>query len=258
MKITFVVILAHLLLFSVLVMQPKTPKPRERCPVTVRTHVLAKQKEDATCDEPLASTKPTHLEPTPTPKPRHTPPPRQTLEPEGTREPKPTPTPTQKQSKQILSQKEESKKTKSSKCVESSEPKHTQREKLISLMKQSLTALNDTSTSTPKGKDPPTRLNTLGKLKSETLSTESLYETELIGYMESLLCLPEKGKVKISLTLNRDGVLQELKILEASSLKNRHYIETMLPALSFPAFGVRFKNELSHTFAIMLTSENLR
>lgn len=132
-------------------------------------------------------------------------------------------------------------------------------QKLISMMKESLNALNGAGSS-QKGSSLQTQGlgKTLGKLASETLTFERNYEEELILYLESILSLPEKGEVKLKLTLNRDGSMQKIGILKATSDRNRNYVETKLALRSFPAFGKHFKNETAHTFTITLTSENSR
>jgi hypothetical protein len=128
-------------------------------------------------------------------------------------------------------------------------------QKLISIMQQSLNTLNTTN-STQKQDSWQQKGKVIGKLKSEALSFETNYEEELAAYLESLFSFPEKGEVKLKLTLTRGGGIQKIDIVHATSERNREYIEATFPSCSFLPFGSRFKGEVAHTFTIRLTSEN--
>jgi hypothetical protein len=134
---------------------------------------------------------------------------------------------------------------------------NSKQQKLISLMQQSLKTLNGTSNNqavapmAPSGK-------MVEKLASEALTFGANYEEELVSYLEALLTLPEKGKVRLKLTLKREGSVQKIEILNASSGRNKKYVENALAACSFPSFGARFKGESAHTFTITLTNEDSR
>lgn len=130
-------------------------------------------------------------------------------------------------------------------------------QKLISLMQESLHTLNTTGkvATTP----PPTSPNkTVGTLASEALTFASHYEDALVSYLKGLLVLPEKGSVKLKLTVQKEGSVQEVVIVTSTSQKNRQYVESALASCYFPAFGSQFKGETAHTFTITLTSEDSR
>lgn len=128
-------------------------------------------------------------------------------------------------------------------------------DQLITLMQKSLQTLNGSGT---KAETQPTPV--LGALASEALRFENRYEEELISFLESCLSFPEKGeeneKVKLKLTLKRDGSVQKVEILQAHSEKNRYYCESTLNSLSFPPFGTYFKGKNQKIFTITLTTEH--
>jgi hypothetical protein len=144
-------------------------------------------------------------------------------------------------------------KKKTSPSAEPVTKESTHQKKLVSLMQQSLAALSETETAPMKAS-----LKTIGKLASDELFFETKYEEELILYLESWLTLPEKGEVKLKLTLKRDGSVEKIAILKATSERNSAYIESKLISLSFPRFDAHFKGENAHTFTITLKSENSR
>lgn len=128
-----------------------------------------------------------------------------------------------------------------------------ERDKLISLMQDSLKTLDGAS----KRKTPATPKTTpsIGPLASEALSFSPNYEQTLIADLEALLELPEKGEVKIKLTLNRQGKVERVCVEKAPSSRNRAYIEEALSALTFLPFGNAYKGEQTHTFCVTFTSE---
>jgi outer membrane biosynthesis protein TonB len=56
----------------------------------------------------------------------------------------------------------------------------------------------------------------------------------LISYLQGQLKLPDVGEVQIQLTLRKDGRVETMKVIKASSEKNRKYLEENLSGLSFP------------------------
>lgn len=133
-------------------------------------------------------------------------------------------------------------------------PPKPKQDQLISMVQKSLNSLNSNSAGkVASGKT--TRPKTLGPLASEALSFEAKYEQELVSYLEALFSFPEKGEVKVKLTLKREGNVQHVEILKASSAKNREYVLASLASCSFPAFGTHFQGEAAHSFTLNLTSE---
>lgn len=140
-----------------------------------------------------------------------------------------------------------------------SSPSDSRLEQVAALMRQSLEKLENPSKVTPKT---PTKATTtpskLSSLASESLAQDATYQRDLVAYLEDALEFPEKGKVRIKLSLKRDGGVQKLEIVETSSEKNKKFVETQIPGLSFPPFGRNFGSEIVHTFSITLSSENSR
>lgn len=129
------------------------------------------------------------------------------------------------------------------------------KQNLLALMNKSLETINHAvSTSVVP---PQTNIQKMGSLASEAISFERNYFEELVCYLQQRLTLPEKGVVKVALTLKRSGKVEELQILNYSTTANRDYVNNTLPNFSFPSFGTQLKGESSHTFSITLTSENL-
>lgn len=129
--------------------------------------------------------------------------------------------------------------------------KDKERGKLLSLMQESLKTLEGTT----QKKEPQKNVSRpLGPLASESITFTSDYEQFLASTLESALQFPEKGDVKIQLTLNRHGKIERVHIEKASSARNKAYIEEELLTFSFPPFGAKFKGENSHTFTINFTS----
>jgi hypothetical protein len=220
-RIPFLVTAVHiLLLIGVIYIQPKPVVISPRKPVAVHTVTIPEK-----TNPPSESV--VYPLPHPTPRAPPTPPPAPT----PYSDPTPRAVPPQKKLSQA--------KTPS---------KGVNHDKLISLVQESLNTLNS-----PKGNPTKTQKATpIKSLASELLTFEAKYEEELISYLEALLSLPEKGEVKIKLTLKREGSVQSLEILKAASHKNREYIQTSLPSCSFPSFGTHFKGETTHTFTLNL------
>jgi hypothetical protein len=130
-------------------------------------------------------------------------------------------------------------------------------DKLIALAQNSLNTLNSSGTRQSRETltKTPALSKTIGILASETLSFETAYEQELTSYLEALFSFPEKGDVKVKLTLKREGNVHHVEILKASSPKNRDYVIQSIASCSFPAFGSHFQGEAMHSFTLNLTSE---
>jgi hypothetical protein len=124
------------------------------------------------------------------------------------------------------------------------------RDKLIQMMQQSLASLDNSPTSSSKA----TSTKQIGTLASEALTFESSYQNQLIAFLKKALTLPERGDVKLSLTLNRSGGVKAITVKESASERNRAYVESTVHTLFLPPFANNFKGESAHTFPIILTS----
>ena len=71
----------------------------------------------------------------------------------------------------------------------------------------------------------------------------------LISFLENVLDLPEYGTVKVHMTIDSEGKLTHLTILEMQNKKNADFLKKRLPELVFPGscettvFTVTFKNQ---------------
>lgn len=73
--------------------------------------------------------------------------------------------------------------------------------------------------------------------------------------LKNELELPDFGDVKLELTILNSGRVTKLKVLSASSEKNRRYLELKLPSLILPAFSEDLKNQYEHTFTLTFCNE---
>lgn len=233
MRSTFLVIAVHLALLGVLfyASPPLASKPVNH-PIAVHFHELSiLPQEEIKREEiiPKGLEKEEKLDP---PKPENRPPP----------VPKKIPSKPKKTTPKAISP---------TKQTQSKE-----RDKLISLMQDSLKTLEGAARRKPPAASKSTPA--IGALASESISFAPNYEQTLIADLEALLELPEKGEVKIKLTLNRQGKVERVHVEKAPSAHNRTYIEEALKALSFPPFGTAYKSEQTHTFCVTFTSEQVR
>lgn len=81
------------------------------------------------------------------------------------------------------------------------------------------------------------------------------YRDELVSRLQMMLKLPERGEVRIKLTLSKTGKFVKLEILSPSGGLNRKYVENSLPSIQFPAFGRELGNAIESSFNITLSSE---
>ncbi|MEZ5315393.1 MAG: hypothetical protein R3E91_04200 [Chlamydiales bacterium] len=121
---------------------------------------------------------------------------------------------------------------------------------LVGMIQKSLSTLNQK----PSDEIILIKANKIGRLSSEKINLESTYTDQLIGFLENALELPEKGKIKLQLTVKKNGHVKALTIQETNSLKNQKYVEEVLPILLLPPFDKYFEDNLDHTFSIILTS----
>ncbi len=285
LKIASLVIILHVvILASMIYLQPLAPKTPPHKPVSINTYVVQEQE----IPKPIVQETPKPVvKETPKPEVKEIPKPivKETPKPEVKETPKPivkeTPKPKAKEApkkpvvketpkpevketpKPIVKEAPKPKAKEAPKPVVKTTPqpkpiikeapkKDPNREKLAQLMQQSLTSLESTPTKTaPQQSKSPKQIQTLA---SEAITFETAYQNQLIAFLEAALTLPEKGDVKIALTLNRNGGVKNITVKAASSERNRTYVESTVPTLLLPSFEHHFKNESNHTFSITLTS----
>lgn len=93
--------------------------------------------------------------------------------------------------------------------------------------------------------------------KADSNASNSLvpdYRDELTARLQMMLRLPERGDVRIKLTLSRMGKFVKMEILSSDSTVNKKYVEKTLPTLQFPPFGKEL-NSAECSFNITLSSE---
>lgn len=73
--------------------------------------------------------------------------------------------------------------------------------------------------------------------------------------LKNELELPEYGDVKLELTVLNNGRVTKLRVLNASSDKNKRYLELKLPNLLLPPFSEELINEREHTFTLTFCNE---
>lgn len=102
----------------------------------------------------------------------------------------------------------------------------------------------------------PSSLKTLPSLSCEvTPEKEEMdagYIKDLVLHLKNLLILPEKGRVKISVTLSETGKIENLKILFAESLANEEYVLSVLKNASFPSPPKSIGKKNNPTFTLVL------
>lgn len=69
---------------------------------------------------------------------------------------------------------------------------------------------------------------------SAPIEEEASYEEILIGYLQNVLELPERGEVKVNLTINGAGKLLNLEIVAMKNPKNGEFLKKRLSELVFP------------------------
>jgi len=230
MKLFLSIFSLHIFLIAIGVFYDHSlSKPKKLTPLIVRTVQLEKTK--------LAQAQPTNVISPPAPAQKNVAPPQKSPPPP----------------KKIAKSDKKKKATQSNKKNKEANKKNgdlsnNNKEKLRRLAEESLVALNQT------GKRSHSAAAPLPSISDSLISFERNYQDELISYLEQLLTLPEDGEVKMQLTLSREGQVHALRITQATSQKNRTYLETTVPTLQLPSFGSCFKQEKTHTFTITLTT----
>lgn len=133
------------------------------------------------------------------------------------------------------------------------EKKDPVKEKLLAAAKENLRQALATQKTT---------LAPLKEIEPVIIEGEDLVGEEEIGYfgmlaasLQQALRLPDTGDVKISLILERNGKVQQVKVLHSLNINNSRYVEKVLPQVQFPSFGTFFDQEQKHTFTITLTHD---
>lgn len=93
-------------------------------------------------------------------------------------------------------------------------------------------------------------------VSAELSAKEISYRDEVAVRLKSALKLPDYGKVKLKLTLNRSGKVATVVIVNSENVQNKEYIEKTVPKLIFPPFGTRFGDASQFTFMVSLNNDS--
>ena len=103
----------------------------------------------------------------------------------------------------------------------------------------------------------------ISQLKSDTYEIQSdpvedegvVYRDILIQYLKDSLHLPGYGIVKVKLTLEHVGHVQDIAVVSSDSEVNRLYLEKALQELAFPPFTGELANKNLYTFCLTFCSD---
>lgn len=94
------------------------------------------------------------------------------------------------------------------------------------------------------------------EIKSDAVEEEGVfYRDILIHYLKDSLNLPGYGIVKIKLTLEHQGLAQNVTIVTSDSEVNRLYLEKTLQELIYPPFTGELSNKKTYTFSLTFCSD---
>lgn len=233
--ITYFVIAAHIAsLWLISYRKPQTTVLKAPKSVVVHT-VKLKPPKPKPAPKPVAKPKPK-----PEPKPVAKPKPKPEPAPKPVAKPKPKPKPATKPKPQ--------------------QAKVDKRQQ--ELLEKALSSLDKVDRSTPDTQ-PVSAPITLLKLEGSA-STDDAADTdpkhlgyceELVRRLQLLLKLPDYGQVKVKLTLNRDGTVAKLEVIDSLNAKNKSYVENTIPTGRFPPFGTNFAGERQHSFVLALAND---
>lgn len=240
--------------------------------VVVRTVKLNADKEKAA----RAGEKMIAEAPSPTPKAKPSPP-KEKVETKKSEKKNETPKAEKKseQIKKVEKKKEVTTVKKSSKANKESEPKKKDKKEIDKAKKKILQQVQE-SIANIEGRsdklvaslknDSKNKPVVPGKIEGLSIETksfegtnfndkESAYSEELAARIRLFMKLPEYGSVDVALVLKRSGEFVSLKILGSESARNKAYVESILPTVSFSPFGKSFATHDTYTFHITLTNE---
>ncbi|MEX0961949.1 MAG: hypothetical protein WDZ28_03735 [Simkaniaceae bacterium] len=112
-------------------------------------------------------------------------------------------------------------------------PKRKEAQKLMASIEKSLQTIEAKNEMATSPIDLPQKITTLQI--DQTPKKELNYSERLLGYLQSTLILPEIGDVKVKITINKRGGLENLEILSSESQKNENYLKEALSRENFPS-----------------------
>jgi len=264
-KIAIFVTSIHLLMILMLFFSPvkKTPHPKKH--IAVRTIQSKPKTQVSTSVAARAPKKPaasaTASAPRPSQPPKKTsqetvkkePPPKTTTPPASkttTSKPADSSKPAPVKSKPIANQKKPAMVEKG-KTKKNTRPPDPPADKVWKKIDEALAKIDDKVYSKPQSKlDIPQVMSSsssqipfpdFGEMEDGAGTQEEILDS----FLKSSLKLPEPSEVRLLVTVNKDGTVVKLVILESESEKNKTYIQKNLPLLKFP---LRLDKEKTYNF----------
>ncbi len=102
----------------------------------------------------------------------------------------------------------------------------------------------------------PSQIDVPQPIVSEVSASSLSYGDALTVFLQEVLEFPEQGEVRAKLTLDAQGHLLQVEVLQARSEKNRDYLKNRLPELEYPCFNERTLK--SREFTITFRNEDRR
>lgn len=121
--------------------------------------------------------------------------------------------------------------------------KKTSPQNLLNKLEDSIKNLEKTSNvSSQSNLSIPKQITTLNIDNKEKVNPTG-YKELLVEELKNNLNLPDYGEVKVKITINIDGSITNVVIIEAKSKKNQDYLKNTLPQLVFPWFNQYVKEQ---------------
>lgn len=203
-------ILLHVAVVASSSLLESAPQKKERKPIKIVTKL----------SPPLA---PTISQTNHNPLPTHTPPKNPTI----LQKPKPPPVISKKTSpKKIAPKKNLTKKPAPKKKIEPKQIRKNLNENLAKL-------------SPPKTPQKPVKkvekIESTTPSLSSTTESNTAYFNKVAKVFQECLTLPEKGLIKLTISVQANGKIVNIKPISYESEKNLHYLQTVLPSLELPS-----------------------
>jgi len=254
----------HLLFLLIILVSPSFAfRKKEKKPLIVKT-IVPKPAGKTTPVQKMPAPSKQVAKVTPTPAPKQTtalaPPPTPTPAKKETVKPTPKPAAVAKKEPAIADKKiGKVKATSPVKKQEAPKNRGNISDALVKELEESIAKLENTGKekkTTPASKATPAIVLQIDTADAEVIGEEpSDYTDKLIGHLHGALRLPEYGEVQMQLRLRQDGTVVKLVVLKTQSEKNKHYLETHLPHLSFPRFEGVYASKKEFTFILTFCNE---
>ena len=132
------------------------------------------------------------------------------------------------------------------------------KDKLLNELKKSLSNIENNRKDNEKIYTPltvPKNIHTLEVNNLDTKNNDSNYFNLLAAKLKKSLELPDKGKVKLDLTISNLGKVLKVNARYSESEKNKLYLIKHLMQLQFEPFLGKLKKENEYTFQLTFSNE---